>query len=356
MPTRSTISARTSRGDVPVVRVFLPDAEEVDGRSTSRATKASSSRIHDAGLFAGRLSNGIAALSRCARASATARSSSRIPTAFRRCCPISISICWARARIMQLYEKLGAHPMTLDGVAASPSRCSRPMPGASAWSATSTSGTAAATPCACAATASGKSSSRRQGRRQLQIRDHRRRRPAAAAEVRSGRLRRRGAAARPPRSSSTSTPSPRPRAARRAASTRSSAPISIYEVHLGSWRRQPEEGDRWLTYRELAERAAGLRRATWASPMSNSCRSPSIRSTARGAISRPACSRRPAASARRRISPRWSTPAIAPASPCSSTGCRAISPTIRTGSASSTAPRSTSTPIRSRAGISTGTR
>ncbi len=30
-------------------------------------------------------------------------------------------------------------------------------------------------------------------------------------------------------------------------------PISIYEVHLGSWRRVPEEGNRWLTYRELAE-------------------------------------------------------------------------------------------------------
>ena len=30
------------------------------------------------------------------------------------------------------------------------------------------------------------------------------------------------------------------------------APISIYEVHLGSWRRVPEEGHRMLTYRELA--------------------------------------------------------------------------------------------------------
>jgi 1,4-alpha-glucan branching enzyme len=30
------------------------------------------------------------------------------------------------------------------------------------------------------------------------------------------------------------------------------APISIYEVHLGSWRRVPEEGNRFLTYRELA--------------------------------------------------------------------------------------------------------
>jgi len=31
-----------------------------------------------------------------------------------------------------------------------------------------------------------------------------------------------------------------------------SAPIAIYEVHLGSWRRKPEEGDRFLTWRELA--------------------------------------------------------------------------------------------------------
>jgi len=31
------------------------------------------------------------------------------------------------------------------------------------------------------------------------------------------------------------------------------SPISIYEVHLGSWRRVPEEGNRFLTYRELAE-------------------------------------------------------------------------------------------------------
>ena len=30
-----------------------------------------------------------------------------------------------------------------------------------------------------------------------------------------------------------------------------SAPVSIYEVHVGSWMRVPEEGDRWLSYREL---------------------------------------------------------------------------------------------------------
>jgi len=31
------------------------------------------------------------------------------------------------------------------------------------------------------------------------------------------------------------------------------APISIYEMHIGSWRRRPEEGNRPLNYRELAE-------------------------------------------------------------------------------------------------------
>ncbi|CAM4187303.1 1,4-alpha-glucan branching protein GlgB [Pseudoalteromonas byunsanensis] len=32
-----------------------------------------------------------------------------------------------------------------------------------------------------------------------------------------------------------------------------SAPVSIYEVHLGSWKRRPEEQNRYLTYRELAD-------------------------------------------------------------------------------------------------------
>jgi 1,4-alpha-glucan branching enzyme len=34
------------------------------------------------------------------------------------------------------------------------------------------------------------------------------------------------------------------------------APMAIYEVHLGSWMRAPEEGGRWLTYREVAPQLA----------------------------------------------------------------------------------------------------
>ena len=41
--------------------------------------------------------------------------------------------------------------------------------------------------------------------------------------------------------------------ANRAATIALNAPVSVYEVHLGSWRRIPEEGSRWLSYEELAE-------------------------------------------------------------------------------------------------------
>jgi 1,4-alpha-glucan branching enzyme len=42
----------------------------------------------------------------------------------------------------------------------------------------------------------------------------------------------------------------------RAESDHLGEPISIYEVHLGSWARVAEEQNRWLTYRELAEKLA----------------------------------------------------------------------------------------------------
>jgi 1,4-alpha-glucan branching enzyme len=43
---------------------------------------------------------------------------------------------------------------------------------------------------------------------------------------------------------------------RRRATDPRTAPVSIYEVHLGSWRRNPLEGNRSLTYRELAAELA----------------------------------------------------------------------------------------------------
>jgi 1,4-alpha-glucan branching enzyme len=41
--------------------------------------------------------------------------------------------------------------------------------------------------------------------------------------------------------------------AERARANARDAPISIYEVHLGSWKRRPDEGNRYLTYGELAD-------------------------------------------------------------------------------------------------------
>jgi 1,4-alpha-glucan branching enzyme len=40
--------------------------------------------------------------------------------------------------------------------------------------------------------------------------------------------------------------------ANRAKNNSLNAPISIYEMHLGSWKRVPGEANRWLTYREMA--------------------------------------------------------------------------------------------------------
>ena len=87
-----------------------------------------------------------------------------------------------------------------------------------------------------------------------------------------------------------------PPAGRRGRRANASTPISIYEVHLGSWRRR--DGYHWLGWDELADRWCRMR-ARWASRTSSCCRSANIPSTARGATSRPACSRRRRASANR---------------------------------------------------------
>ncbi len=35
------------------------------------------------------------------------------------------------------------------------------------------------------------------------------------------------------------------------------SPVAIYQMHLGSWRRRPEEGHRWLSYQEHADELSG---------------------------------------------------------------------------------------------------
>ncbi|KAA5540619.1 1,4-alpha-glucan branching protein GlgB [Adhaeribacter rhizoryzae] len=44
---------------------------------------------------------------------------------------------------------------------------------------------------------------------------------------------------------------------RKSKTTGQDKPYSVYEVHLGSWRRVPEEGNRHLTYREIADQLVG---------------------------------------------------------------------------------------------------
>ena len=81
-----------------------------------------------------------------------------------------------------------------------------------------------------------------------------------------------------------------------------SVAISIYEVHLGSWRRSPDQGNRWLTYREMAPLLADyVHHTTWALLTSSSCPSPSIHSTPPGAIRRSVITLRPAVLAPRTI-------------------------------------------------------
>ena len=129
-------------------------------------------------------------------------------------------------------------------------------------------------------------------------------------------------------------------------------PISIYEVHAGSWQR---DGERLPLLGRARPTGSSPTSPTWASPTSSSCRSPSTPTTRRGATRPPASTRRPPASARPRASPASSTARTAPASASSSTGCRRTSPPTRTASPASTAPRSTSTPTRARASTPTGT-
>ena len=253
----------------------------------------------------------------------------------------------------RLYDKLGAHPRVMDGVEGIAFVVLHRTRGGSAWSAISISGTRGGIRCACAGSAIGNCSfpHAKAGDHYKfdMIGPHGQHLPlksdplAFAAEMR-------------PKTASIvldETRLPQPRPAPSGINSRS-APISIYEVHLGSWRRT--DNNEWLTYRELAEQlpayVARSRLHPYRIPAGKRA---SVRRLLGLSADRSLRPDQPLRH-RRRISAHLVDACHAQGSASSSTGCPDISPTIRTGSAASTAPRSTSMPIPCKGAISTGAR
>jgi 1,4-alpha-glucan branching enzyme len=243
--------------DVPLVRVFLPDAEGV-AVIDEQGHLSELRRIHAAGLFEGRLANGSRRYRvrvRYGERQLELEDAYRFP-------PILTELdlyLLGEGTHMQLYEKLGAHPMTLDDVAGvafcvfAPSAKRVSVVGDfNLWD----------------------------GRRHaMRVRGNgfweifvpgvdvgerykyeiigpdRRMLPLKSDPVAFM------AESRPKTASivvdlgSIKRPQPVPTGVNAL-----SSPVSIYEVHLGSWRRRPQEGGRWLNYRELAEELPGYAR------------------------------------------------------------------------------------------------
>ena len=237
-----------SENDKTVVRAFLPDAANVEAVDSNGQT-SKLDRIHDAGLFAGALPNGATAYTLRARYGdnvVTLDDAYRFP-------PILSDFdlyLLGEGTDQRLYDKLGAHPMTLDGIpgvgfvvfAPNAQRVSvvgtmnnwdarrhpMRMRGNGYWE--------LFVPRATAGDHYKFDITGPQGQRLTWKSD-----PLAfAAEMR-------------PATASIvvdekTLPTPRPS---RDGINALSAPMSIYEVHLGSWRRK--NGFEWLTYRDLAE-------------------------------------------------------------------------------------------------------
>ncbi len=237
-------------GDVPVVRVFLPDAEGV-AIVDEQGHESDLARIHDAGLFEGRLANGsqrYRVRARYGERQLEIEDPYRFP-------PILSDLdlyLLGEGTHMHLYENLGAHPMVLDGVSgvafavlAPDARRVSVVGDFNAWD----------------------------GRRHaMRVRGNgfweifvpeaepgdKYKYEIIAPDGRMLPLKSDplAFAAEPrPRTASIVVDLdavPRPQAAP-ANVNALNAPISIYEVHLGSWRRRTHEGGRWLSYRELAK-------------------------------------------------------------------------------------------------------
>jgi 1,4-alpha-glucan branching enzyme len=238
-----------AEGDTSLVRVFLPDAEDVEiideqGRHNGLQ------RIHDVGLFEGQLDGPprYRVRARYGDHQIDIEDPYRFP-------PILSDydlFLLGEGTHLKLYDKLGAHPMTVDGVAGvafvvfAPSakrvsvvgdfnlwdgrRHAMRVRGNGLWE--------IFVPDAKAGDRYKYEIIGSDGR-MLPLKSD----PVAFA----GELR--------PRNASivvdwAAVPHPQPTAAN---PNSLGAPISIYEVHLGSWRRRPHEGGRWLNYRDLAQ-------------------------------------------------------------------------------------------------------
>jgi 1,4-alpha-glucan branching enzyme len=235
--------------DVPVVRAFLPNAEEVRVID-EQGHESELDRIHDAGLFAGRLPNGSQRYQLRARFGANVvelEDPYRFPPVLSEFDLYLLS----EGTHVHLYEKLGAHPMTLEGV-----------PGVAF---------VVFVPGAKRVSVVGDFNfwdGRRHAMRvrgngfweifvpRARVGDHYkyeiigmdgRMLPLKSDPVAFYSEVRPNTASIVVDLDAIKRPPPAP-----ASANALSAPISIYEVHLGSWRRRPEDGNRWLTYREMA--------------------------------------------------------------------------------------------------------
>src|SRR5437899_3935651 len=242
-------------GGKTIVRAFLPEASQVDAVG-EHGNAAKLTRIHEAGLFAGTAPEG------AARYQLRARFGNNVveledPYRFPPVLSDFDLYLLGEGTHQRIYDRLGAHPMTLDGV----------------------EGVAfvVLAPNARRVSVVGDFNYWNPRRHPMRVRGNGywelfipRAKPgdhykfdiigprgqhlpmksdpvAFAAEVR-------------PKTASIVmdlTKLPQPRPAPSGINDRS-APMSIYEVHLGSWRRK--DGNQWLTYRDLAEQLPGYAR------------------------------------------------------------------------------------------------
>jgi 1,4-alpha-glucan branching enzyme len=237
-------------GEVDLVRVFLPDAEGV-AVIDEQGRHSNLRRIHDVGLFEGRLTNGARRYRvrvRYGDRQVDLEDPYRFP-------PILSDLdlyLLGEGTHMHLYEKLGAHPMQLDGVTgvgfavfAPSARRVSVVGDFNLWDgrrhAMRVRGNGVWEIFAPEAKPGDKYKYEIIGAdgKMLPLKSD----PLAfAAELR-------------PQTASIVLDQDtvaRPHAAPANANALD-APVSIYEVHLGSWRRRPHEDGRWLTYRELAQ-------------------------------------------------------------------------------------------------------